>query len=89
MPLRTWASYNMRHCPVLRQEIRTGMSRMLWHPTQAQTGCKVPGHPLHFVSGHPLQFLFSSRRAGRESGKRQAFSKAAEPPSFPPLFGAR
>jgi hypothetical protein len=38
MPLRTWASYNMRHCPVLRQEIRTGMSRMLWHPTQAQTG---------------------------------------------------
>src|SRR5579859_1833759 len=49
--------------------------------------CKVPGHPLHFVSRHPLHFRLIDPPAagGRESGKRFAFSKAAMPPSFPPL----
>jgi hypothetical protein len=48
-------------------------------------GCKVPRHALQFVSGHPLQLCgLHAVAAGRESGKRYAFSKAAEPPSFPP-----
>src|SRR5579859_667289 len=48
---------------------------------------KVPGHPLHFVSRQPLHFRLIDPPAagGRESGKRFAFSKAAMPPSFPPL----
>jgi hypothetical protein len=48
--------------------------------------CKVPRHALQFVSRHPLQFCVTlcAVAAGRESGKRYAFSKAAEPPSFPP-----
>jgi hypothetical protein len=27
------------------------------YPTQAKKRCKVPRHPLQFVSEHPLQFL--------------------------------
>ena len=54
-----------------------------WMGAPCSPKCKVPGHPLHFVSRHSLQFwLIDQPQRGRESGKRCAFSKAAVPPSF-------
>jgi hypothetical protein len=58
------------------------------NPTQAKRRCKVPRHPLQFVSEDPLQFLVMNAPQPWE-GKWETLCvfQGGKPPSFPPLSG--